>query len=49
LKSDRGKTEMIICKRSVKPCFLCMIGFIPDVMKCKNRVKFDEEKKEEKQ
>ena len=31
------------CRKTGKPCILCMIGLIPDVLKCKNRYKKTEE------
>ena len=33
----------VYCKRTGKPCILCMIGFIPDVTKCANRYRKTEE------
>ena len=32
-------TNTIICKKTGKPCILCMIGFLPDVTKCPNMQK----------
>lgn len=33
----------VYCRKTGKPCILCMIGFIPDVLKCANRYRKTEE------